>query len=65
MRKECYICFKSPLSKDEVGITKKLIDSDTDKFFCIDCLARFLECDIQDIFDKIEEFKEEGSTLFR
>lgn len=62
---ECYICFKSPLSKDEIGITKKLIDPDTDRFFCIDCLADFLECDTQDIYDKIEEFKEEGCTLFQ
>ena len=50
--------------ENEIGITKKLIDPDTDKYFCIDCLAGFLECDTQDIYDKIEEFKEEGCTLF-
>lgn len=62
--KECCICFKSPLTKDEIGISKKLIDPDTEKFFCIDCLADFLECEVQDIYDKIEEFKDEGCTLF-
>ncbi len=61
---ECCVCFKSPLSKDEIGITKKLIAPDTDRFFCIDCLAGLLECETQDILDKIEEFKEEGCTLF-
>ena len=24
--KKCYVCGKAPLSKDEIGITKKLID---------------------------------------
>lgn len=62
--KECCICFKSPLTKDEIGISKKLIDPDTEKFFCIDCLADFLECEVQNIYDKIEEFKDEGCTLF-
>ena len=63
--KECCICFKAPLSKDEIGISKKLIDPDTEKFFCIDCLADFLGCEKQDIYDKIEEFKDEGCTLFQ
>ena len=62
--KECCICFKSPLTKDEIGISKKLIDPDTEKYFCIDCLSDFLECEKQDIYDKIEEFKDEGCTLF-
>lgn len=63
--KECCICFKTPLSKDEIGISKKLINPDIDRFFCIDCIADFLECEAQDIYDKIEEFKEEGCTLFQ
>ncbi len=62
---ECCVCFKSPLSKDEIGITKKLIDPDTHHFYCIRCLSEFLECDVDDIYDKIEEFKEEGCTLFQ
>lgn len=61
---ECSICYKSPLNKDEIAITKKLIDPDTKKFFCISCLAEYLECSEDDIYDKIEEFKDEGCTLF-
>lgn len=30
--KKCYVCGKSPLSKDEIGITKKLIDKKTVNF---------------------------------
>ena len=62
---ECCVCFKSPLSKNEIGITKKLLAPDADRFFCIKCLANYLECTEEDIYDKIEEFKEEGCTLFQ
>lgn len=63
-KSECCICYKSPLTKDEIAITKKLIDPDTKKSFCIPCLAEYLDCSEDDIYDKIEEFKEEGCTLF-
>ena len=39
--KKCYVCGKSPLSKDEVGITKKLIDKKTVNFYCLTCLAEY------------------------
>ena len=60
----CKICFKTPLSKDEDGINKQLRGTDTKDFFCLDCLADYLECTTDDILDKIEEFKNEGCTLF-
>ena len=58
----CILCGKKPLTKDEIGINKKLLDADS--FYCMGCLANYLEADIQDILDKIEEFKEQGCTLF-
>ena len=65
MKKQtCKICFKTPLSKDEIGINKKLLGTDTKDFFCLDCLADYLECTTEDILEKIEEFKDEGCTLF-
>lgn len=63
--KKCYVCGKSPLSKDEIGLTKKLIDKKTINFYCIDCLAEYLEVTTEELLDKIEEFKEEGCTLFK
>lgn len=63
--KTCYVCGKSPLSKDEIGLTKKLIDKKTLNFYCIDCLAEYLEVTTEELLDKIEEFKEEGCTLFK
>ena len=58
----CFSCGKTPLSKDEIGINKKLLDADS--FFCLTCLADYLETDIENIMDKIEEFKEQGCELF-
>lgn len=61
----CYSCGKAELTKDEVGLTKKLIDKKTDKFYCIACLAEYFDVTEQELLDKIEEFKNEGCTLFK
>lgn len=60
----CVACRKNPLTKNEVGITKKLLGAKSRNFYCIDCLADFLEVEPQDIRDKIEEFKNDGCKLF-
>lgn len=63
--KKCYVCGKAPLSKDEIGLTKKLIAKNTSNFYCVDCLADFLEVTVDELSAKLEEFKEEGCTLFK
>ena len=60
----CISCGKNQLSKDEIGINKKLINENVENYYCLDCLANYLEVSTQDILDKIEEFKEEGCKLF-
>ena len=62
--KTCIACGKEPLSKDEIGINKKLLGEQVGNFYCMDCLADYLEVKTQDLLDKIEEFKEEGCKLF-
>ena len=62
--KECVACGKKNLNKNEIGINIKLLGEDIDTFYCIDCLADYLEASVQDIYDKIEEFKDEGCKLF-
>lgn len=62
--KQCVACGKSDLGKDTIGINKKLLGEDVTSFYCMDCLADYLGCEVQDILDKIEEFKEEGCKLF-
>ena len=60
----CIACSKKCLDKDAIGINKKLLGEDITSFYCMDCLADYLGCEVQDILDKIEEFKEEGCKLF-
>lgn len=60
----CYVCGKDSLSKNEIGLTKKLVDANSKKFYCLSCLAEYLEVTEEELLDKIEEFKDEGCTLF-
>jgi len=34
------------------------------KFMCLSCLADYIGCTIDDLKTKIEEFKNQGCTLF-
>ena len=61
---DCIACGKSALSKNEIGINKKLLGMKTQNFYCLECLANFLEVEPQDILDKIEDFKNDGCKLF-
>ncbi len=63
-RVSCPACGKAGLSKEEVGINKKLLGERTEIFYCLDCLAGYLDASVQDLRDKIEEFKEQGCKLF-
>lgn len=63
-RKVCYVCGKKDLSKDEVGLTKKLLGKNAIHLYCINCLAEYLEVDTEFLLEKIEEFKSQGCTLF-
>ena len=64
MKHSCVICGKQDLNKDAVGINKKLLGENVRQFYCLDCLAEYLEVTPQDILDKIEEFRAEGCKLF-
>ena len=61
---KCVACGRTDLDKDTIGINKKLLGEDVSTYYCMDCLADYLGCEVQDILDKIEEFKEQGCKLF-
>lgn len=63
--KKCFVCGKTPLTKDEIGITKKIIDKKATSFYCLTCLADYLEVTEDELLAKIEDFKSEGCTLFK
>ena len=60
----CIACGKENLSKNEIGINKKLLGESVENFYCMDCLADYLGVSVDDILEKIEEFKVEGCKLF-
>lgn len=60
---ECCECGRA-LVKDEIALCKKLLGTDIEGFYCIDCLSEYLECTRTDLEIKIQEFKEQGCTLF-
>ena len=62
-RKNCCDCGKK-LKKDEIALAQKMIDIDTDEFYCLPCMAEYFGCDEEDLAIKIREFKEQGCTLF-
>lgn len=63
--KKCYVCGKTPLTKDEIGLTKKLINKKATSFYCLSCLAEYLEVTEEELLAKVEEFKNEDCTLFK
>ncbi len=64
MKRICISCGSSNLDKDAIGINKKLLGEGIEKIYCIDCLASYLDTTVDELNDKIEEFKEDGCRLF-
>lgn len=60
---KCYYC-QQELSKDDIGLCKKLLGKKIKQFFCRMHLAEVLDTDEEALTEKIEQFKEEGCTLF-
>ena len=61
--KICTDCGKL-INKDEIALSRKLIDLNTEEFFCLACMAENFGCNEEDLKIKIQEFKEQGCTLF-
>ena len=60
----CAQCGRA-LTRDEVGLTKKLINRGATRYLCIDCLAKHFQVTRQDLERKVEEFRQRGCTRFR
>ena len=59
----CIRC-RAPLTRDEIGLTKKLINRGCTEFQCYSCLAEHFQVTVEDLRRKAEEFREMGCTLF-
>lgn len=63
MKKKCIECNKI-LNKDEIALTQKMLGRNVEGLYCLNCLAEYIDCNRSDLEIKIEEFKEQGCTLF-
>jgi len=59
----CFYC-NAVLSKDEIGLNKKIVGRNVVKLQCFSCLAKYFETTAEELREKIEEFKRQGCALF-
>lgn len=60
---KCSMC-NCQLEKDDVALSKKMLGKKIRQFLCKEDLAMMLNVTVDDLEQKIEQFKEEGCTLF-
>ena len=61
----CAACGQKFSDKNTIGINKKLLGKHTNEFYCVSCLAEYFEVEVEDILDKIAQFKMAGCELFK
>ncbi len=64
MQSDCCCQCGRPLVPDEVGLSRKLVNRGTTRFWCLRCLAAHYEATEDELRRKIEEFRAMGCTLF-
>lgn len=63
MPEHCRQC-GADLTRDEVGLTKKLINRGASEFLCYGCMAAHFDVTVEVLRQKATEFREMGCTLF-
>ncbi len=61
--KRCVSCGRL-LTRDEMGLHRKLVNRAADSFYCISCNAEQFGVTAALLEEKIRQFKEMGCTLF-
>lgn len=60
---KCMQCGRQ-LTYNEIGAHKKFINRGSREYLCKNCLAAKLDVTVEDIDRKIEQFRQQGCTLF-
>jgi hypothetical protein len=60
----CTYCGKEKLSRNEIGLNKKLIHRQIERMMCLTCMAEDLETTEEEMKEMIEIFKRQGCELF-
>ena len=63
MESYCKQCGKL-LSRDEIGLHKKMVNRGATEYFCLHCLAAYFGASPDYLKEKIEQFRKDGCTLF-
>jgi len=60
----CAYCDKEKLSRNEIGLNKKLIHRQIERMMCFTCMAAHIEATEEELKEMIERFKQQGCALF-
>ncbi len=60
----CAYCDKEKLSKNDIGLNKKLIHPQIERMMCLTCMAVYFETTEEELKEMIERFKRQGCSLF-
>jgi len=60
----CAEC-RRELIRDEIALTKKLVNRGTESFLCLSCLAKKFNVSEDLLHEKIDQFRQMGCTLFQ
>lgn len=52
------------IDKDTLALNKKLFTEQAEKFFCLSCLAEYLECTEESLQEMIDSLKKRGCGYF-
>ena len=55
----------APLTKDEIAMTRKMVNRGAESFYCYSCLAEHFQVPEEALRKKAEEFRAMGCTLFQ
>jgi len=59
----CVIC-EEELTRDEMALSRKLINRGTTEFKCVACLAAYYQVTERQLRGRIAQLKAQGCTLF-
>lgn len=60
----CAACGREGLTRDEIGLSRKLVNRGTAQAWCLTCLAKRFRVTERQLRDLAQAFRENGCPLF-
>jgi len=60
----CCVTCGGELTRDEIGLSKKLINRGTTEYKCIACLSAYYQVSEERLHELIAQYRAQGCTLF-